>query len=260
MNLSKYFMKKQDSRANRLQRFEIEPAGDRSRLLLGCCPDVLRAIEVMLAGRNCENIGEDENWPARLECDAQPAPELDACLKLLGEVLTLTGAEGLDSAFALDYYTWPVSEGSDVLAATEMGRLIPLGKKGNAGARRTIVRQMVSVVKRHPRLSECNAVIPVPGTDHKLSALLAEEVAEKLTIPSGETAWTGTSAKGPAKRGHESNELKPCTIDDEIDGLSVLVVDDVWHTGISLRSVAHQALADGAVSVFGLVAARNIRR
>jgi adenine/guanine phosphoribosyltransferase-like PRPP-binding protein len=48
-------------------------------------------------------------------------------------------------------------------------------------------------------------------------------------------------------------------IQDDLTGETVLIVDDVYHTGSTMAGVAKAARQAGAVSVLGIVPARNVR-
>ena len=62
-----------------------------------------------------------------------------------------------------------------------------------------------------------------------------------------------------AKEGHVGTDLEPYEIDgNEVRGGKVLIVDDVYKSGISMRSVAKAAVDAGATSVLGIVGARTL--
>ncbi|MCP2256793.1 Phosphoribosyl transferase domain-containing protein [Streptoalloteichus tenebrarius] len=60
-------------------------------------------------------------------------------------------------------------------------------------------------------------------------------------------------------RKERSTLLDEFRVDERLDNQTVLVVDDIYHTGFTMAGVAKAARTAGAKTVLGLVAARNIR-
>jgi predicted amidophosphoribosyltransferase len=112
--------------------------------------------------------------------------------------------------------------------------------------------------------NEATRILPVPGhTRDKpsvsvmIGALLSRELGIPLTDIEAKSAY-----RKPAKdmKLHERRALlHEFRIDEDLEGRTVLVLDDVYHTGWTMAGVAHAAEQAGATTVLGLAAARNLK-
>jgi adenine/guanine phosphoribosyltransferase-like PRPP-binding protein len=249
------------SQGNRLKEFELRVEGDpqRSVVMLGCCGDVANAINRSLLDPSSVLREYPELWPYCIEAEIRDVDELGNVLSLFTEVLTLTRIEGLDEAIALDFHTDPGSESGGNFNRTAVGQLAYQGKyQSDTAAGTALADRLSQVAKSHPRLSQATVVVSVEGTNHTFGERLAEGVARRMTLPFAKAHWSEKPVT-PAKEGRSTLELQQCSIDGDVEGQMVLIVDDMWRTGVSAKSVAAQARAMGAVEVFALCCTRTLR-
>jgi predicted amidophosphoribosyltransferase len=270
-----------DSRGNRLQTWAARNVGatGRVRLYVAAPAAVGQQLRSCLTAQGARTLPvPPELEPEYTDCFEMDGPlpsELEMLLALLGEVLTLEVASEVDAAFALDFYKVPPTEQApDVWTNTAAGALVSQAKhqgdpKVQETAQREISRRLGDVVKRHPWLRTVDAVVSIPGSKTRYwspGERIALKLANELDVPMVRT--TGRHAERPqAKaRGEEDYEapedldmLTEFTVDLTPRQKSVIVVDDVYRTGTTMRGVAAAARRGGAETVYGLVCARTLR-
>src|ERR1035437_3079131 len=185
--------------------------------------------------------------------------------ELLEKVVTIRPPSGVNIAIALDYYKDPDSDPDPMQwKNTKAGELVSRAKYKKApGALDDLTRELVSVVRRHPLLSGCDAVLSIPGHDalnESFSGQLARAVAADLGIPferTGARRVTRPEAKAIGESDDLSNEF---TVNSVVRGRPVLIVDDVLMSGRTMAAVANAARRAGAVAVCGLVGAKTLKK
>jgi len=209
------------------------------------------------------------------EMDGPLPSELETLMTVLGEVLTLEVASEVDAAFALDFYKVPPTDDApDVWTNTAAGDLVSRAKhrgdtKVNETAQRDIARRLADVVKRHPWLRTVDAVVSIPGSKTRYwspGERIAVKLAKELGLPMVRTTGKHTERPQAKARGEEDYEapadldmLSEFIVDLTPQQKSVIVVDDVYRTGTTMRGVAAAARRGGAETVYGLVCARTLR-
>lgn len=250
-----------DSRGNRLDQYESKriTSSDQHFIQTKCCTDVVRQVELALEGRNPRRADPLSGWNFRIDYDGVYTEAIRDALDLLKAVLTLR-QRGLDGALALDFYKIP-EDGVDPRqwADTRAGGLVHKGKYwGNSLAGTELADWIAATIRSHPGYMSADVVVRIPGTKHDFGERLAKGVAARLEIPcvSSKRMFVPTQQ---AKEGHVGTDLEPYEIDgNEVRGGKVLIVDDVYKSGISMRSVAKAAVDAGATSVLGIVGARTL--
>jgi adenine/guanine phosphoribosyltransferase-like PRPP-binding protein len=101
-------------------------------------------------------------------------------------------------------------------------------------------------------------VVLVPGSEHHFGERLAATVAE-LTNKQLLSSRRLSIGHAPAKQGHTPGRRVDYDVDEDVFGREVIIVDDVFRSGGTMRDVAAAALAGGARRVVGLVGARTMR-
>ncbi|MGK3199921.1 ComF family protein [Amycolatopsis sp. MEPSY49] len=196
-----------------------------------------------------------------------PVPLLD----LLERVLVLRAIQDLDAVIALDFYSQPNLNGEQGLTYTTIGALInaikykALRKEEVAEAGSRLTAPLVEVVRAHPWFRTADLVLAVPGHDPnqvaasvRIGVTVAKHVELPHALPRNRRSGFRKSVKDMA--GEERAELLDgFAIDEDLTGRTVLVVDDVFHTGCTMRGVARAARLAGASTVLGLTGARNWR-
>ena len=259
-----------DPRANRLQDWKLEQKGsswflkyrsslDTSRHIVGALP---RAKPVPVLERT-------NRWPHRIRFDFPPPTDLEDFLRLLEKALVIARVpEVVDAAIALDFYQRRDRSGE--LAFTSPGREVRKVKGYDRvraadadKAGQTLCDWLSEVVINHLWLINATRILPVPGHDpHEESAsqLIGRRLAKELNIPSVEVMLRGGLRK-PAKSMTTLERkalLNGFRVDEDLDGETVLIVDDFYHTGNTMAGVANAARRAGAKTALGLVATRNL--
>ena len=263
-----------DSRGNRLQSFHVERLQTGHNLYL-CGPDEA-AAQVLACDRRYGLLPVDRGatgWTHLLySLHSEPSSETTELLGVLTEVLSLPCGPNFDFAVTLDWYKIPEPgvPGAQWMN-TEAGDLVNRGKyryrtdpDRQAEVGRELVGMMVDVARRHPLIRTADVVLDAPGHDSgrvSFGGRVAATVAKDLGVPRRRMMCTEAfrpEAKSldPSQRAATLAGKFQC---DDVRGLSVLLVDDVYSSGATLAEAARAARAAGAVAVAGLTAVRTMR-
>jgi len=123
----------------------------------------------------------------------------------------------------------------------------------------TLSSRLIRAAQIHPAFAGAAAVIATPGSDtsvESFSERLAKDVSLGLELP-----LVGVRSRFGRRRSAKDKHAKRAgdyTIDTDLSGMRVVVVDDVFDTGTTLSAVAQAALQAGADECVGLVAARRL--
>lgn len=198
-----------------------------------------------------------------------PSPRLitvDELCTLLREVLTLVPVPELDTILALDFYKRPDPAVPQVeWQNTTAGGLCNRLKfwKGDPAAQAEaafeLVHRLSRAIGRHPLYNVAELLVVVPSTRSGVSESLGQEVATELRRPY-QIARETTGAAWQAKAGTDGQPPRHYTVTGGVAGRSVIVIDDVYRSGSSMRGVGAACRRAGATRVLGLVAARTLRR
>lgn len=257
-----------ESRANKLSRYQIKSRKSGEVIVLRGASETASSVE--LAANGACRIGrfKDEfqtEWTHALIFDhGVPEPIVDT-LELLKESLTLRQIDGVDIAHALDWYKRENDEGE--LEPTDTGRRINYTKYApypNGGssrqARAELHDAMVDFLERHPVFADAEWITAPPG--HAADgASYAEKLSQALATRTGKT-FVPMSAPGPREeqKASESRQLEEIfELEDEVSG-TIVIIDDVCHSGATLSAAADACRRAGASTVAALVAARTMRR
>lgn len=184
---------------------------------------------------------------------------------------TLTIEDSLDESHSLGYHQDEDETGG--LVRSELGSLVRRAKYGrppDADARRRITEALRRFIDGHPRYRRAKAVAAVPprqaGGQDSLCQIVGAEVAAQL-----ELTWieiVRVSSRPPQKdivdedrkKGVErrtANQEGSMGVDDDVAGLSVVVVDDLYGSGGSMREAARALRHSGAKEVLGLTVTKQ---
>ncbi|MBV9163282.1 MAG: hypothetical protein JO309_12375 [Pseudonocardiales bacterium] len=201
-------------------------------------------------------------------------PDVAELLAVLGTTLTLFCPATLDFVLALDWYKQPVDGiASTSWPNTETGELVHLGKHrykidGDRQTRvgRLLMQKVAAVIQAHPLLRKADVVLDVPGHDTErvsFGSRMAATVARDFEV-------TRIRVKARDRFRPEAKSLDPSqraevlagqfSIADDLQSQTVLIVDDVFHSGYSMGEAARAAREAGANQVFGICAVRTRRR
>ncbi|WP_410619356.1 ComF family protein [Amycolatopsis sp. cmx-8-4] len=258
-----------DRRGDRLEDWNWEHVGQERLLLLRgsdetahhVCNGFPGAVRVDLYPKH------RPRWTHRLRLQAgDDATEL---LSLLQRVMVLRVPAELDAVIALDLYSRPCARGTNGLAHTSVGELIHTIKYENRSsakvrtAGRTLSSSLTEVVLAHPWFQTCDLILPVPGHDQtRLAASdrIGATIAKSTEIDQGSVATRREFRRSVKNMSRSERALlmDEYSIDQDLTGHKVVVVDDVYQTGSTMRGVARAARRAGASTVLGLVGARTL--
>ncbi|TET33055.1 MAG: ComF family protein [Planctomycetota bacterium] len=203
-------------------------------------------------------------------CSSVRVEEIESFLLLLLGRINIH--DGLTECYALDYHKKPADGGK--LERTLVGKTVrtakPYDREWNRGSRHAgevIADWMAEFASAHPAYADADLVTSVPPSnpekDFDLPAFLAEEVAARLRKPFApvlvKTRVTRQMKGIKSIRAKIENVRGAFRVEGDVEGSSVLLIDDIYHGGHSLNEAAKTLFAGGADPVFGLVATKTWR-
>lgn len=267
-----------DSRGNRLESWKGTAAPGGHVLWLRGPVEATRQIRA--AAPQYQEIAlpagaSTSGWTHSLYSpETSVSPFVEALLSSLQRILTVPSPPGVEFAFALDWYKNPV-DGLDSFSwpNSEVGELVSKGKywyrsqaEPQAEAGRALAARLCDAISGHALLRNAEIVLNVPGHDNSrlsFGSRLAATVARDMGLPMSRVA-TRTPFR-PESKNYGGAELARLLADEfevspEVRGRTALIVDDVIRSGGSMSAVAAAAHATGGKVIFGICAARTMRR
>jgi len=256
-----------NSQCGRVDSFEIRTVGEATHVYLDAHGLAVEHIRLLLRGYPARLTSGD--WP---EMIVVPRP-LDSwapdLLSVMSEVVITRPPEGANVVLALDWYQQKESEDAD-WTYTPCGRLVHESKYEERfrtppeieGRQQELATRMASVIGRHVLYAKAEAIVTVPSSilrNHGYAERLAEFVAAETELP-----LVRTNGKTPVRPQRKSGAEFDLTDEfivpaDLVDDRVVLIVDDLYREGATIRGVALAARRAGARVVLGLAAARTMR-
>jgi adenine/guanine phosphoribosyltransferase-like PRPP-binding protein len=202
-----------------------------------------------------------------------PIPATEVLLQLLGGAVTVPCGPSVDFAIALDWFKETV-EGGAIGDYTDLASLVNRGKSlvNTPSARNelkdvgtAVVGEIVEFIDAHPLLSDVDAIVAVPGHDARVLSFgssVAFAVARDRSVNLIRCVGT-QDYHAPVK--HMQLEHRACALHgqfrcpDDVSGLRVLIVDDVYSSGATAEETARAVRAAGATGVASLAAVRTLR-
>jgi len=193
---------------------------------------------------------------------------INGFLQLLHDVRCLTLTQHLaphfqrelDEGYALDFNFQP---NVFPLAYTEAGTLEHLAKEQrNPAAVAELVRRLAEVIQRHPTLSRADVIVPMPPRPSKTSHLPVELVAgigQTLARPVGLSL---TKAEHPKLRSLPIQQKLSTlagvfTLAESVRDKTILVIDDLYQSGVTAWSLARFLKSNGAREVYTLACVKS---
>jgi predicted amidophosphoribosyltransferase len=166
----------------------------------------------------------------------------------------------LDEAYALDF-----NFQQDVfpMAYTEIGAMEHQAKESqNAHAIAALGRRLADIVYHHPTFARADVVAampPRPSSTFHLAVELVKQIGTNLGLPVGLNL---TKAEHPKLRTlHIAEKLTTLagvfTLGEPVDGKSVLVIDDLYQSGVTAWSLAKFLKSHGAREVYALTCVKS---
>lgn len=200
-------------------------------------------------------------WPGGYPTTLLPLVEL------LENSLTIpASAIGLDLGLALDWYKNPDPDlPSNQWPNTEVGELVYRAKyflnspnlRRDAG--RALIRQLAGAIHSHPAMNAAQYIVSVPGSNGDGSSI-GELIAKYVAQATGKILISTSGPQRPARKEDQSYRLDGKFSIEASLSAPCVIVDDVIRSGTTIREVATVARRAGAPRIYGLVAAKTLRR
>ena len=185
---------------------------------------------------------------------------------------TVTIAGLADLAVCLDWYRIPPSEGREGWTDSEIGRLVRAAKYGvgrpQAEARETLAARCIEFVSAHPVMRRADLVLAMPGSGvgpapvGAIAQLLADALGRALGMAQDASLLRFRRAERPQKElrragaqadGNQAGTMRA----SDVDGRTVLLLDDTMAHGSSVREACRALGAAGASRVYSLTMAKD---
>jgi hypothetical protein len=256
-----------DGRGNRLESYRIRTVknSEEERLYL-CGPNEVATQIQWIAPCRPMRLQDDHarDWTHRFSYATGVPETVVQTLDLFKEVLVLCVPGAVDAAIALDWYKNPESHEDPMQwEDTYAGSLVYRGKyRGDSEAREELAERLHEVISTHATYAAADYILSVPGHDQtfrsfgeRLAGRVAE-LADKPLVPVKATSLVRNAAKAREPGATLEEEF---VVGKEVAGRVVVVVDDVWGHGDTMRAIAEKAKEQGARAVLGVVGARRMR-
>jgi hypothetical protein len=130
----------------------------------------------------------------------------------------------------------------------------PESPRNQEAARDTLSGILLGALLDEPLVADVHAVVAVPGSETDFSDLIAADLRHGLDVP----VYVGRSRVHGGRAAKNHTVKRDYVVDESLGGLDVVIFDDVYKTGSSLRAMAQAAVHAGARSCAGLVIARRL--
>lgn len=204
----------------------------------------------------------------RLPGDVPSSSELEPLLETMRSVITV--CDDCEISHCLDFYRTPLetARSPEEWPSTPIGRLVYRGKyRGDREAAIGVGRALLDFIRGHPGLAQADAVAAVPRSSQPtgqidLPTLWTSLLARELRIE--EVALRRVRGTLPQKNfadraARESNQRGSMRGPSELEGRSVVVLDDLYTEGFTMSEAVRALRASGARSAFGLCAVKTAK-
>lgn len=248
-----------------LEGWGSDPAEWFKRLLCEAFPqcDFYRAAEPQASGL----LGFEMTLSLAGNLPEGGVEEVERFLALVTRVLTIE--DSLNESHALGYHQDDDETGA--LVRSELGTLLYRAKyRSSAEARETVAQALVRFIQGHPRYRRAHAVAAVPphqaGRQDSLCQSLVAPIANECGFQTGEIVKVTTTAEQKEiidedrKSGVErrfANQSGSMRVDDDITGLAVVALDDLYGSGGTMAEAARALREAGAAEVLGLAVTKQ---
>jgi hypothetical protein len=168
-----------------------------------------------------------------------------------------------EQGWALDLHSRFLNE---TWQCSEVGRLVRKYKYcGRIDLADRLADRILALMEQHPDLKAIDAIVPVPPSTERLYdpvSLLGQVLARRLGVPLLNGALrktrTTTRQKGMRTRAHKrANVAGAFAVQSNVRGKSLLVLDDLYDSGETLKEVTRVLKRAGARSVKVLTLTRT---
>jgi pyrimidine operon attenuation protein/uracil phosphoribosyltransferase len=256
-----------NSQCGRINRFAVESAGSGAIIYLDAHRLATEHVRLVLDGTRVR-MPNGHEWPEAVLLNTGLDGRGDDLLQVMREVVIMQPPEGVTVALALDWYQ-ERTPGDDDWTYTTRGQLVHDAKYDDnlnppevEAIERTIASVMASVMERHTVYGDTGAIVTTPssilrnkGSAERTAEYLAETTGLRLVRTTGHTP-----VRPQRKSGTDFDLTNEFIVDPtHVRGQAVVIVDDLYRNGETMRGVALAARRAGARVVLGLAGARTMR-
>jgi predicted amidophosphoribosyltransferase len=194
--------------------------------------------------------------------------QLVAFLELLKELLCITRTEILEGhfknelaeAYAIDFN---FEQGKQPLEYTNAGKAEHLAKEEqHPKAIEGLAKALAKVIELHPTMNRADfiaAVPPRPSKDFHLPVELVKQIGGLLNRDTGlaVTKIEHEKLKNLAVEDKVKTLLNAFTLHEPVKGKTIVLIDDLYQSGVTLWSLARFLKQNGARAVYGLTCVKS---
>lgn len=182
----------------------------------------------------------------------------------------LSVLDSCQASFCLDMYRVPAEEDEspEEWPYTDIGLRVYQAKyRGSDSAREDVYEALLGAIQRHPVLRKIEILVAMPpSSDHGARPDCPREwsrsLARQLDLPLAAVRRTrvANSQKNfgdPDER--KANQQGSMEASEDIQGRRILVIDDLYMLGDSVKEIARAARVAGAAEVFSLCAVKTAK-
>lgn len=168
-----------------------------------------------------------------------------------------------EEGWALDFHSRRIASGWRL---TETGRLVRKYKySGRIDLADRLVERIITLMEQYPTLKAIDGIVPVPSSVKRLYdpvSLLGQVLAQRLGVPLFSEALQKTRTTHLQKDLHthaqkHANVADAFAVKGDVQGKSLLVLDDLYDSGETLREVTRVLKRAGARSIKVLTLTRT---
>lgn len=204
----------------------------------------------------------DSNCTLMIQADRSILTSLRLLLSTMCYHLVIFDA--LDVSHALAPYVLFVGT-EDSAEKTDVGKLVYSAKyQLNKSAAAQLGTILAGFVEKHPLYARADVICPVPPSDLGKRFHLATHLAHQMSDRFGkmyvrpEKTRTTLEQKNISDEGEKRSNLSgSMLVRDDLTGMTVIALDDLYHSGNSLEELARACRTAGASKILGLAAAKN---
>ncbi|QIK08248.1 phosphoribosyltransferase [Streptomyces sp. ID38640] len=263
-----------NGRADRLEKYQFLKRADRetAERWIDLCGSQGIARQFLSAYPNdCVEVSvpddEASSWSHRFYFAQGLPARVGTFAQLMTKVLTLVTQSPLDFALVLDWYKipdpditprdWPNTDAGELNYRSKYFKSSP---NRQLAAREKLIEQLSYVIREHPLYRNATCIATVPGSAADGNSH-AEQLARKVARAANKGIIETVAVNGPrppSKEAPSNVSEADFALPEKVSG-DVVILDDVYRSGGTMRAVAGAVKRAGANRVLGLANVRTMR-
>jgi hypothetical protein len=232
-----------------------------------------RAYPHLFFSRTFEDRYGQFSWGSYIKgADEATELEIRQFCEFLQTILLIE--DDLTESYALGLHgqTSPTGGYERTALGTLMREAKPYDQGWNAGSHQKaeeLATRLVQFIQQHPTYHRAEIVVAVPPSNPNKPFDLPTFLVQYIVEQTGQTA-----AIASVRKARNTRPMKECrTIQEKLDNIkdafivdeevftqkTVIIVDDIYHTGFSINEVGRTLQMAGAIQVLGLTATKTLQ-